>query len=428
MVPGFLTLLPLALGGPGPLGFANAPSCPARAVEIAMVGDVMQHGMQLKASRQDDGSTSWHGVFDPVAPLLRGADLALANLETPIDASQDFGGFPLFNAPESLLVALREAGFDVLQTANNHCLDRGRAGALATLEAVERHGFGSAGTWKSAEARDTPWVLRELPGPVTVAFLAYTYGTNGRPMPEGEPWLVNWLDDGQMQHDVARAREVADVVVVGIHWGAEYQHQPQPWQRALAQSLVEAGADVVMGSHPHVLQPAEVVPVERPEGRRDAVILYSLGNFVSNQRTPYRDGGMIARVTLATCADTGEHHVVDARFTPVWVDDRLADGELAFRVLPVPPEGAACPTGLDLSEADCKRMEAFRDHTATLFPASAFDWATGPNAWTARRPVADRLRPRGFLEPQATDPEPGAVGTAWPPPALLRTQRDPLPR
>ncbi|MEZ4319298.1 MAG: CapA family protein [Myxococcota bacterium] len=410
--------------GPEPLTFPNAPTCPARSVELVMVGDVMQHGMQLRASRQSDGSTSWRGVFDAVQPLIENADLALANLETPVDEAQDFGGFPYFNAPESLLDALTVAGFDVLQTANNHCLDRRRDGALATFEAVRRHGFGSAGTWPSAEARDTPWVIESLAGPVSVAFLAYTYGTNGLPMPEGEPWLVNWLDVGQMEHDIVRARALADVVVVGVHWGAEYQHQPMAWQRDMAHRLVDAGADVVMGSHPHVLQPSEVVSVVRPEGPRDALVLYSLGNFVSNQREAYREGGMLARVTVAHCVDTGETHVVDARFTPVWVDDRLADGELAFRVLPVMPFDAECPSGLDLSASDCKRMEAFRDHAADLFPAADFSWDAGPNPWTAQRPVRHPLLPTGFLEgPPADRPVPPSA-SVWPPPGLVRTQRD----
>jgi poly-gamma-glutamate synthesis protein (capsule biosynthesis protein) len=398
-----------------------------------MVGDIMQHGMQLRASTQDDGTTSWRGVFDPVAPVLSAADLALGNLETPVDTDQDFAGYPLFNAPESLLDALVDAGFDGLQTANNHSLDRDRAGALATLEAVRERGMATVGTFASADERDRPWATFALPGPVEVAFLAYSYGTNGRPLPDGEPWLVNLLDAGQMQDDIARARAAADVVIVGIHWGREYQHAPEPWQRDLAWSLVDAGADIVMGSHPHVLQPAEVGSVMRAEGPRDALVLYSLGNFVSNQRTPNRDVGVIARATIATCVETGAHHVVDVRFTPTWVDTRLSDGTLAYRVLPLPPEDAACPVGLDLSEADCRRMATARAHTATLLPAGRFDGEAGLPA-----PFSAPSWPMPFLPPHPEDgwaiappptgdsvsgaPSPRAV--LWPPPGLARTQRD----
>ncbi|MCB9691425.1 MAG: CapA family protein [Alphaproteobacteria bacterium] len=409
-----------ALAVPPPLAFPSASGCDGRAVDIAMVGDLMQHGEQLKASQRGDGTTTWQGVFDAVAPMLRGADLTIGNLETPIDSSQPYGGFPFFNAPESMLVALRDAGFDVLQTANNHCLDKGRRGALATLEAVRGHGFGTAGTWKSAEERGEPWVLRDLPGDIRVAFLANTYGTNGQPMPEGEPWLVNWLDAGQMQHDIARAREHADIVIVGLHWGGEYKHAPTAEQRATAKSLVEAGADIVMGTHPHVLQPAEVVTVEDPGGHvRDGVVLYSLGNFVSNQRTFPRDGGVIARVTLQRCGQ--DVRATDARFTPVWVDDRVEGAaSKAFRVVPVPPEGAVCGAG-DLNALDCERAAGFREHAATLLPATQFDWRAGDVGVLAWRPLEPW--PTGLRAPPPDPVVP--VVTVWPPPALARTQADP---
>lgn len=405
-----ILLGPGALAAPVDLDFGPAPSCRLVAHEIAMVGDVMQHGMQLRASRQADGTYSWDGVFDAIAPIVQGADLAIANLETPVHAGKPYGGFPLFNAPEALLDALDEAGFDVLQTANNHVLDRGREGVLATLEAIEARGFEVAGTQTSWEARTTPWSLVDLSG-TRVAFLAYTYGTNGMPMPDGEPWLVNWLDRGFMEADVARAREHADVVVVGLHWGAEYSHRPARWQRTMAESLVDAGADIVMGSHPHVLMPVELI--ETPSRR--GLVLYSLGNFVSNQRTHPRDGGVIARVTVARCLEDGSHHLVDARFTPVWVDPRLADGTLAYRVVPVPGQGQTCID--DLDEADCRRIDRFREHAASLLPAARFSTVAGGNAWTHR----DDLPSLPWI-PHTLRAPPAPARDTWPPPRLVRTQ------
>lgn len=400
-----------------PLVFPSAGDCEGLAMDVAMVGDVMQHGEQLKASRRPDGSYTWQGVFTAVAPILRDADLAIANLETPIDPAQPFAGYPFFNAPLALLDALSDAGLDVLQTANNHCLDRGRAGALATLEHVRAHGFGTAGTWATAEERHTPWHTAILPSGHRVAFLANTYGTNGQPMPAGEPWLVDWLDDGRMQHDIARARMHADLVIVGLHWGGEYRHQPADWQRDLARRLVDAGADIVMGSHPHVLQPAEVVTVEDGLGPRDGLVLYSLGNFVSNQRTFPRDGGVIARATVQDCPEG--LRVTGAAFTPVWVDDRVDGGAgKAFRVLPVPPPDAPC-VGPDRTNGDCRRMEAFRDHAAELLPATQFSWTSGDHGLLARRPVGTGLpvdeRPILPVVPAAS---------VWPPPVLQRSQAD----
>lgn len=410
-------LLPLtaaAFGAPvAPLDFGPGPSCRLVAHEIAMVGDVMQHGMQLRASRQDDGTYSWDGVFDPVTPILAGADLAIANLETPVYAGKPYGGFPRFNAPDVLLDALAEAGFDVLQTANNHTLDAGRDGALATLEGARARGFGTAGTYRSWEERSEPWTIVDLDG-TRVAFLAYTYGTNGLPMPEGEPWLVNWLDRGFMEWDTARAREHADVVIVGLHWGAEYSHRPADWQRAMAQRLVEAGADIVMGSHPHVLMPVELVEV----GERRGLVLYSLGNFVSNQRTHPRDGGVIARVTVARCLDDDTVHLVDARFTPVWVDTRQAGGALAYRVIPVPRAGQVCID--DLDAADCAAIDRFRRHAAGLLPEARFSTMAGGNPWTLRDDLPSLpWRPHRLRAPPVPPVD------AWPPPRLGRTQASP---
>lgn len=412
-------VLPTALAAPAALVFPSSEGCAGHAVDVAMVGDVMQHGEQLKASTRADGTHTWQGVFDAVAPLLRDADLSIANLETPVDPAQPYGGYPFFNAPIALLDALDDAGFDVLQTANNHCLDRGRSGALATLAHVREHGFLTAGTWTSAEERDTPWVVSTLDDGITVAFLANTYGTNGQPMPPGEPWLVNWLDEGQMQRDVQRARAVADVVIVGLHWGGEYRHAPADWQRQMARSLVEAGADVVMGSHPHVLQPAEVVTVDDPLGPRDGLVLYSLGNFVSNQRTFPRDGGVIARATLQRCGP--DVRVVDAAFTPVWVDDRVQGApRKAFRVYPVPPVDAPC-VGDDRTEVDCRRMTTFREHAAGLLPASQFSWSTGDHGRLAHRPVPSW--PASLHEGLLPAVTPSR--SLWPPQSLIRTQADP---
>lgn len=369
---------------PAPLEFREAPpetwiSCPsATTVEIAMVGDIMMHGMQLRAAHRPDGTYSLDGVFDAVAPWLRGADLAIANLET-VTAGEDldgYAGYPRFNSPAALLDALQDAGIDILQTTNNHCLDRGELGLLRTLDAIDARGLLRAGTWRSLEERARPWVTVTLDGDLDVAFLASTFSTNGIPLPQGRPWMVSHLDDGLLESEVARARQEADLVVVGVHWGREYEHRPTADMVALAHRLVAAGADIVMGTHPHVLQPAEVVRATDRLGRpREALVLYSLGNFVSNQRLAFRHGAAIARVEVQHCEALGRTWLTDARFTPFWVDDRLADRTLAFRVLPTPPFGVDHCDDLDLDAADCQTMLRFRDHAAEIFTAEHLDWS-----------------------------------------------------
>lgn len=405
----------VALAGGPPVDFPSAPSpdwasCPQTSVEIAMVGDVMMHGMQLKAAARPDGSYSLDGVFDGVAPFLRSADLAIANLETVIGGSDlIYSGYPRFNSPAALLDALADAGVDILQLANNHTLDRGEDGLLRTLDAVDARGFLRAGTFRSLEERLRPWVRVDLPGGPSVAFLAATYGTNGIPLPEGKPWMVSLLDDGWLEAEVAAAAADADLVIVGVHWGPEYQHKPEEWMRQRARSLVDAGADVVMGTHPHVLQPAEILSATDRVGRpRDALVLYSLGNFVSNQRLPFRHGAAIARLTVGHCEALDRTWLSDVRFTPFWVDDRLADRTLAYRVLPTPPLGVETCDDPDIDERDCATMLRFRTHAAEILSVDRLDWSLRTDGavaqgfdWTGR----ERGRPFGWWVDRA-DPVP----------------------
>lgn len=367
----------LAAHAAGPLPHAPDPDvvpCGLSQVELAMVGDTMMHGMQLRAAHQGEGSYSLDGVFDPIEPWLAGADLAIANLETVIGGPDlGFTGYPRFNSPDALLDALQDAGVDVLQTANNHCLDRGGVGLQRTLDAVDARGLARAGTWRTPAERARPYALVELDRGLVVAFLGYTFSTNGLPRPE--PWQVGMLRDGFLEVDVARARTEADLVVVGIHWGKEYRHQPEPEARALARRLVDAGADVVMGSHPHVLQPMEILQATDAAGRtRDAVVLYSLGNFVSNQRRRGRSGAAVARVEALWCPSWGRAWVSDVRFTPLWVDDRDRLGRLAYRVLPTPPAGVEECTDPHLSRRDCKQILWHRDHVADILGPERLDW------------------------------------------------------
>ncbi len=364
-----------------PLQFPSAPKTPSCApvvVEIGLTGDTMVHGMQLKSALQDNGSYSMDGWFDAIAAITARPDVMLANLETNI-AGEDLGysGYPRFNSPPSVLEELREVGVDHLQTANNHCLDRGIRGGLRTLEAVEAHGFSHSGTFASAEARNLPWAMLTLPGELRVAVLGYTYGTEAPP-PE-ETWRVAYYDQQTVELDIHRARQAgADLVIVGVHWGREYQPKPEPFQVDLAKHWIEAGADIVWGHHPHVIQPAEVHTVDG----RDGLILYSMGNFISNQRDFPKYGGMIATVQISSCP--ADRWLSDVRFRPTWVDDRDDDRRLRFKVHPVPDSPVKC-VGDGLSAEDCELMLGYRRHAAALFPETQF----GELPETPASPIAD---------------------------------------
>jgi len=190
--------------------------------------------------------------------------------------------------------------------------------------------------------------------------------------------MVNMLDLGQMDRDVVDARAAgADLVIVGIHWGVEYRDQPEAYMVWLGDRMVSAGADIVMGTHPHVVQPSVVRQARNAYGEpRDALVLYSLGNFVSNQRVFRREGALLARVEVLHCEPLGRTWVSGVRFTPTWVDDRRIDGVRAFRVLPT-TSGDTCED-LDVDAGDCARQIRHREHLGTLYDASQFDWSPDP--------------------------------------------------
>jgi hypothetical protein len=237
--------------------------------------------------------------------------------------------------------------------------------------------------------------MAHLSGGIDVAFLAYTYGTEGRMPPAERWWRVATIDQDRFAIDLAEARRAgADLVVVGLHWGREYQNRPDPAQESLARRLVDLGADVVWGTHPHALQPAEVLTVDDPlRGRRDALILYSLGNFVSNQRTPNQAGGVIVRFTAAVCEQSDQAWLTSVRFLPTWVDDRSDAGRSKFRALPIAESVAMC-RGEDLSADDCSAMAAFRAHAAQILPEAQFDPTLGLPHGAAIVEVG--MRPRWF--------------------------------
>jgi hypothetical protein len=285
------------------------PCAGAERVRIAVVGDVMMH----RAVQRRGYANGFFGLWAAAAPWFRGADIAIANLETPtapgfrrggpggFSAGPDPGpvfddrvyqGYPLFNAHPVLIDALREAGVSVVTTANNHALDRGPAGLSATLDELERREMLQVGTIRPGAPREFVLRLRSRIG--TVALIACSYDTNGIPDPHRQV-LLCYRDRAELLALVAHeAGRPGTGVIVLPHWGAEYQHSPGAAQRDLGRALVAAGAMAVIGAHPHVVQPWE--GVEGPMGQ--GLIAYSTGNFVSSQRSLSRATGMLLLADL----------------------------------------------------------------------------------------------------------------------------------
>ncbi len=305
-------------------------------------GDVMQHLPQVEAARRGDGF-DYTDVFAALAPRMRAADLAVVNLETTLSLHGPYTGYPMFRSPVALARALRDAGVDVALLANNHCCDGGAAGIRTSIEALDRCGIRHTGVFAdSADFRRNHPLYLTCHG-LRLALVNYTYGTNGLPVPQG--MIVNRIDTVRMARDVAAARAAGvDFVVACLHWGNEYERRENVVQRRLAKFLRREGVDVIVGSHPHVVQPWG--------GDSSHVVLYSLGNLVSNQRRRYTDGGLVAEVEAVR--HPGGRMTYRMVPTPVWV------AVPGYRILP--PEAAdtlAANAGYRLFRDDLRQLTGF---------------------------------------------------------------------
>lgn len=341
----------------------SAPIRALRSARIRAAGDVMVHQRQLNMALQADGSYDFHPQFAMVADTLADADYTIANLETTVgrQGNEPYSGYPMFNSPEAVLEAVRDAGVDFLTLANNHMLDRRLEGLRSTVENVERFGFDHGGAYRSQEEKDRP-VVATVSG-IRVGLLCYTEGTNGIEAyinREALAYSVSYLKDADFAGDVQRLREAgAEIVVALPHWGQEYRRQPEANTVALAQEMIAAGVDVVLGSHPHMVQPVEWVEVETDVGLRRGLVAYSLGNFISNQSKRYTDSGIIVEFTLQEQED-GSVTVADAAVIPTfcWRQSDLIQTLPALSYYDAPPE--------NMSNADWQRLRQSCDDVRTL--------------------------------------------------------------
>lgn len=260
-------------------------------LSLLFVGDIMQHDSNITTAYDPVSKKyDYSACFEYVAPIIRSADLAIGNLELTL-AGAPYKGYPQFSAPDALAVELKRTGFDVLVTANNHSVDRRRKGVERTIRVLDSLQFLHTGTFIDSAARANTYPLIIEKNGFRLSLLNYTYGTNG--IPVTKPNIVNLIDTVQLKFDLAKARaQKTDAIIVFMHWGAEYQSLPNAEQKRLTKLCFREGAKLVIGAHPHVLQPMEW------NKERDQLVVYSLGNFVSGQRPRYRDGGAMVWVDL----------------------------------------------------------------------------------------------------------------------------------
>lgn len=286
---------------------------------FAAVGDVLIHRSLYHDAQTADGY-DFYPMFDLVEPFLINTDLAMANPESMI-GGEDIGlsDYPRFNSPYEIGTTLKDIGIDAVTMANNHTLDRGEKAVLNAIAHWDSIGMIYTGAYKSEEDSNQLRVVER--NDISFALLGYTYGTNGIPIPEGKEYLVNLIDVERMIADIEQACNKADVIVVQLHFGNEYERMPSTGQREMVEQLSAAGADLIIGHHPHVLQPFEWI--EREDGRR-TFVAYSLGNFISGQEGVYREIAGIVHLDVKK-RSLGEEVTIELSnpsFLPTWTHKR----------------------------------------------------------------------------------------------------------
>jgi poly-gamma-glutamate synthesis protein (capsule biosynthesis protein) len=325
---------------------------------IASTGDVLMHMPVVNTGKLSDGSYDFESIFRYISSYASEADYAVANLETTLcgtDNGYKYSGYPCFNCPDEIVDSALAAGFDMYTTANNHCYDTSTVGLLRTLKVLEEKGMDSLGTMNSAEA--PKYTIKDING-IKIGMICYTYGTtgeSGRPMVNGigtkadAQGLINVFDienvapfyteiDGHIQ---SMRGEGAEAVVVFMHWGYEYQTVQSPQQTQIAQKLCDLGVDVIIGGHPHVIQPVALLTSTQDENHK-TVCLYSMGNAVSNQRlgnlssisTAHTEDGVLFSVTFSKYSD-GTVVLEGTDLIPCWVNMHTGNGKKEYNILPL---------------------------------------------------------------------------------------------
>lgn len=292
-------------------------------VKLKAFGDIMAHMAQIQyAYNKGGGEYDFSDQFTYLKDFVKDSDISIGNYETTTNPDLPVAGFPRFNVPAAYLKDLKETGFDIVSTANNHSMDTELEGVFSTMEAAKEAGLDYVGSFKDKSDRI---LFKEVKG-IKLAFLAYTYGCNGREnliVPREEVENLGYLsDEDQIKKDIGRAKaQGADFVIVYPHWGIEYQSMPNEAQISLGRKMIDWGADLVIGNHPHVVEPVEIYQAE--DGRK-GLIAYALGNFISyqnyeNNKDIRVEHSLALEIDLEKDLTSGNKKIADVKLHPIWV-------------------------------------------------------------------------------------------------------------
>lgn len=311
--------------------FAQDGRYSSNSLSLMFVGDVMGHSPQITSAYNEATNTySYDSVFMYMENVFSLADIVIANLEVTL-AGEPYSGYPQFSSPDELVDALMVSGVDAVVNANNHSADRGKQGILRTIDVLNMKGMPHTGTFSSKSQRDSLYPLIIDKNGIRLALLNYTYGTNGIEVPE--PVIVNRIDTAIIRADYLKTKDMGvDDVIAFVHWGNEYERTPAKTQESLAVFMHKLGIRIVIGSHPHVIQRMEAT--YDTDSTYGSVTVYSLGNFVSNQRKRYCNGGVLAFINLKK-DELGKVKIDGSGYIPVWVNIPYRNGKRIYEVLPI---------------------------------------------------------------------------------------------
>lgn len=296
-------------------------------VKLLFTGDIMGHGPQIQSAYDEKTKTyNYENCFLYVKDILSNADFTIGNLEVTL-GSKPYSGYPMFSSPPELATAIKKAGFDVLGTANNHSCDRKEKGVIRTINVLDSLKIKHFGTYKNTDDKTQKGLMLLEKNNIKIGLLNYTYGTNGIAISDST--MVNFLNKTTILHDIAQAKKSnAEVLIAFVHWGLEYKDLPVQEQKDWFQFFKENGVNIVIGSHPHVVEPMEWNKVDK------TLVVYSLGNFISNQRFYRSDGGAVFELTLKKNAQQ-QVEISNAEYILTWVYKKELHGQTDYFVLPV---------------------------------------------------------------------------------------------
>ncbi len=304
---------------------------------ISVVGDLMCHSVQFNYARVDKDSFDFNPVFREVKKYFKQSDFVFGNLETvTAGQSKGYSGYPFFNCPDDYITALYNAGFNLITTSNNHSLDQGESGLLRTINVLKKNHLLYNGTFTSQRDRDSIRIIN-IKG-IKIAFLSYTYGTNGIPVHDGKSYLINLIDFDLIKSDIEKAKKIgAEVVLVHYHFGEEYKREPVSYQKEVVAKTISFGADIIIGGHPHVLEPVQFFKTNN--ARLDTgFVAYSMGNFFSNQRWRYSDAGAILNFEITKDHRSNDIHISNVSYIPTWAFKGTTNRGNEYVILPLLPD------------------------------------------------------------------------------------------